>query len=121
MKILNVCSYMPMCRINHNLLTQLGKTDVIDTNNAHVAAVLEKLRAANYDLVIADWETEPSSGLQILKEIRADTELRNLRFIMAGNSPAHANAAKEAGANDYIVRPFNTDRLKKSLQLVFGD
>ena len=43
---------------------------------------LQKLRDKSYSLVISDWNMEPMSGLQLLKEVRADGQLSNLPFVM---------------------------------------
>ncbi|HEX9005180.1 MAG TPA: response regulator, partial [Blastocatellia bacterium] len=80
MKILVVDDYATMRRIVRNLLTQIGYTDVDEAGDGVTA--LQKLRESKYGLVIVDWSMEPMTGLQLLKEIRADQKLSGTPFIM---------------------------------------
>ena len=83
---------------------------------------LVKLRSKKYDLVISDWNMEPMSGLQLLKEVRADGRTASVPFIMitAESKTENVVAAKEAGVNNYIVKPFNAATLKQKLSSVVG-
>jgi two-component system chemotaxis response regulator CheY len=80
MQILIVDDYKTMLRIIRNLLKQLGFNNVDEATDG--SAALQKLRAKDYDLVISDWNMEPMSGLDLLKEVRADTKLNKLPFVM---------------------------------------
>ena len=120
MSILIVDDYKTMIRIIRNLLKQVGFTNVdeaIDGNSA-----LTKLRDKEFGLVISDWNMEPMSGLQLLKEVRADVSLKELPFIMitAESKSENLIAAKEAGVSNYIVKPFNAAILKGKLAAVLG-
>jgi two-component system chemotaxis response regulator CheY len=66
---------------------------------------------------------EPMTGLELLKEVRADDKLRPTPFIMitAESKTENVIAAKEAGVNNYIVKPFNAATLKTKLTSVLGD
>ena len=81
------------------------------------SAALQKLRDKSYGLVISDWNMEPMSGLQLLKEVRADVKLKEVPFIMitAESKSENVIAAKEAGVSNYIVKPFNAATLKGKL------
>jgi two-component system chemotaxis response regulator CheY len=81
------------------------------------------LRDKKYGLVISDWNMEPMSGLQLLKEVRADSRLSNVPFIMvtAESKSENVVAAKEAGVTNYIIKPFNAETLKQKLTAVLGD
>ena len=70
----------------------------------------------------SDWNMEPMSGLQLLKEVRADVSLKELPFIMitAESKSENLIAAKEAGVSTYIVKPFNAAILKGKLAAVLG-
>lgn len=120
MKILVVDDYATMRRIVRNLLTQIGYTDIDEA--ADGASALQKLREQKYGLVISDWNMEPMTGLQLLKEIRADNKLANLPFIMvtAESKTENVVAAKQAGVNNYIVKPFNAETLKQKIAMVLG-
>jgi two-component system chemotaxis response regulator CheY len=120
MPILIVDDYKTMLRIIKNLLNQLKFTNVDEASDGTEA--LTKLRSGNYSLVISDWNMEPMTGLELLKQVRADDKLKAMPFIMitAESKTENVVAAKEAGVNNYIVKPFNADTLKGKLQAVIG-
>jgi len=120
MSILIVDDYKTMLRIIRNLLKQLGFTNVDEASDGDEA--LTKLRAAEFGLVISDWNMEPMTGLQLLKEVRGDEGLKTTPFIMitAESKTENVIAAKQAGVNNYIVKPFNAATLKTKLTSVIG-
>ena len=73
MPVLVVDDYNTMIRIIRNLLKQLGFEDVDDASDG--SAALAKLREKKYGLVISDWNMEPMTGYELLKEVRADPGL----------------------------------------------
>ncbi|GEQ97092.1 response regulator [Iodidimonas gelatinilytica] len=121
MPILIVDDYKTMLRIVRNLLKQLGFDNVDEATDGSQA--LEKLRSKNYGLVISDWNMEPMTGYELLKEVRADAQLKALPFIMvtAESKTDNVIAAKKAGVNNYIVKPFNAATLKQKLSAVLGE
>jgi len=121
MPILIVDDYKTMLRIIRNLLKQLGFNNVDEATDG--SAALQKLRDKEYSLVISDWNMEPMSGMQLLTEVRADTKLKTLPFIMitAESKTENVIAAKQAGVSNYIVKPFNAATLKTKLQAVLGN
>ncbi len=120
MNVLVVDDYKTMVRIIGNLLKQLGFKNIDDAADGGEA--LTKLRTGNFGLVISDWNMEPVSGLELLKQVRADDKLKALPFLMvtAESKTENVVAAKEAGVNNYIVKPFNAETLKGKLQAVLG-
>ena len=121
MNVLVVDDYKTMLRIVRNLLKQLGFNNVDEATDGSIA--LQKLRDKKYGLVISDWNMEPMSGLQLLKEVRADSRLSDVPFIMvtAESKSENVVAAKEAGVTNYIIKPFNAETLKQKLTAVFGN
>lgn len=121
MSILIVDDYKTMLRIIRNLLKQLGFDNVDEATDGSTA--LQRLRDKNYGLVISDWNMEPMTGLQLLREVRADAKLKHIPFIMvtAESKTENVIAAKEAGVTNYIVKPFNAETLKQKLVAVFGN
>ena len=121
MKVLIVDDYKTMLRIVRNLLKQLGFMNVDEATDGSMA--LQLLRNAKYGLVISDWNMEPMTGLQLLKEVRADAKLKGVPFIMvtAESKSENVIAAKEAGVSNYIVKPFNAETLKTKMSSVLGD
>ena len=121
MPILIVDDYKTMLRIVHNLLKQVGFDNIDEATDGAMA--LTKLRRKKYSLVISDWNMEPMTGYELLKEVRADAELKDTPFIMvtAESKTDNVIAAKKAGVNNYIVKPFNAQTLKQKLTAVLGD
>jgi two-component system chemotaxis response regulator CheY len=121
MPILIVDDYKTMLRIIRNLLKQLGFNTVEEATDG--GSALQKLRDRDFGLIISDWNMEPMSGLQLLKEVRKDVKLKDLPFIMitAESKSENVIAAKEAGVSNYIVKPFNAATLKGKLTTVLGN
>lgn len=121
MKILIVDDYKTMLRILRNLLRQLNFNNIEEATDGSMA--LEKLRDDSYGLVISDWNMEPMTGIQLLREVRSDDSLKHLPFIMitAESKSENVIAAKEAGVSNYIVKPFNAETLKGKMASVLGD
>ena len=120
-RILIVDDYKTMLRIVRNLLKQLGFNNVEEATDGSMA--LQMCRTQDYGLVISDWNMEPMTGLQFLKELRADERLKGTPFIMvtAESKTENVIAAKQAGVNNYIVKPFNAETLKKKMIAVIGE
>ena len=133
MPVLVVDDYNTMIRIIRNLLKQLGFEDVDDASDG--SAALGKMREKKYGLVISDWNMEPMTGYELLKEVRADPGLNKTPFIMVTAESKTENviaakklsktenviAAKKAGVNNYIVKPFNAQTLQSKIEAVFPD
>ena len=121
MPVLIVDDYKTMLRIISNLLRQIGFSTVEEAGDG--ATALAKLRGGRFGLVISDWNMEPMTGYQLLKEVRADQQLKETPFIMvtAESKTENVVAAKAAGVNNYIVKPFNAETLKKKLASVLGE
>jgi len=119
--VLVVDDYQTMVRIIRNLLKQLGFENVDEASDGREA--LEKMRTKKYGLVISDWNMEPMTGYELLREVRADEILRPTPFIMvtAESKTENVIAAKKAGVNNYIVKPFNAQTLKAKIASVLGD
>jgi two-component system, chemotaxis family, chemotaxis protein CheY len=120
MPILVVDDYSTMIRIICNLLKQLGYQNIDNANDG--ATALAKMRAKRYGLVISDWNMEPMSGYDLLKQVRADTALATTPFIMitAESKTENVIAAKRAGVSNYIVKPFNAQTLQSKIAAVFA-
>jgi len=121
MRILIIDDYQTMLRIIRNLLKQIGFSNVNEATDGSMA--LQMLRVESYDLIISDWNMEPMTGLQLLREVRADAMLKTVPFIMitAESKSENVIAAKEAGVSNYIVKPFNAETLRTKMVSVLGD
>jgi two-component system chemotaxis response regulator CheY len=118
--ILIVDDYKTMLRIIRNLLKQLDFNNIDEATDGSMA--LAKLKDKPYGLVISDWNMQPMTGLDLLRAVRADAGLKSLPFIMitAESKTENVVAAKEAGVNNYIVKPFNAETLKAKISSVIG-
>ena len=115
-KILVVDDYRSMVDMLHDLLSELGFDNVDSAANGREA--LEKLRADSYGLVISDWKMAPVDGYELLQEVRADPELRNLPFLMIA-AEARADrvvAARDAGVNGFMAKPFTRATLEQKMK-----
>ncbi|MCK5576501.1 MAG: response regulator [Sphingomonadales bacterium] len=121
MNVLIVDDYKTMLRIIRNLLKQLGFDNVDEAIDGSMA--LQKLRQKQYGMIISDWNMEPMTGYELLKEVRADEQLKGTPFIMvtAESKTDNVIAAKKAGVNNYIVKPFNAATLKSKIAAVLGE
>jgi two-component system chemotaxis response regulator CheY len=119
--VLVVDDYGTMIRIIRNLLKQIGFEDIDDASDG--SAALDKMRSRKYGLVISDWNMEPMTGYDLLREVRSDPGLSMTPFIMvtAESKTENVIAAKKAGVNNYIVKPFNAATLKTKIEAVFPD
>lgn len=122
MPILVVDDYKTMIRIIRNLLKQLGFDNVDEAADGEEA--FQKMQAnGGFGLVISDWNMEPMTGYELLKHVRGDEKLKGTPFIMitAESKTENVIAAKRAGVNNYIVKPFNAATLKQKISSVIGD
>src|SRR6187401_830225 len=119
--VLMMDDYNTMIRIIRNLLKQIGFDQIEDASDGETA--LMKMRSRRFDLVISDWNMEPMTGYDLLKEVRTDPNLATTPFIMitAESKTENVIAAKKAGVNNYIVKPFNAATLKTKIEAVFPD
>ena len=120
MKILVVDDYKTMLKIISNLLQQVGFNKIDTALDGGEA--LRKLHRDSFDLVISDWNMAPMTGLDLLRQVRADRKLRKTPFIMvtAESKTENVVVAKQAGVNNYIVKPFTAQILKQKLVSVLG-
>lgn len=122
MNVLIVDDYNTMLRIIKNLLKQLGFSNIDEATDGTMA--LKKVQEKNYGLVISDWNMEPMTGYEFLKQVRAsDKPFSSVPFIMvtAESKTENVVAAKQAGVDNYIVKPFNAETLKTKISAVLGD
>jgi two-component system chemotaxis response regulator CheY len=110
-----------MVRIIHNLLRQLGFEAIDEASDG--TAALAKMRERKYGLVISDWNMQPMTGYDLLREVRCEPGLADTPFIMvtAGSKTENVIAAKKAGVSNYIVKSFNAQTLRNKIEAIFPD
>jgi two-component system, chemotaxis family, chemotaxis protein CheY len=118
MSVLVVDDSRTMAQIVHNLLMLIGFKNVDHVFDG--ATALTRLREKSYGLVVSDWNMLPMSGQELLEKVRANPQLKSIPFIMvtAESNQAIVEAAKAAGANHYIVKPFTGETLKNKIAAV---
>ncbi len=118
-RILSVDDFSTMRRIVKNILRQLGYNNVDEAENGDAA--LQALRAKRYDLVISDWNMPVKTGIELLKEVRADPDLAEMPFLMVtAEAERHQVVeAVEAGVNNYVLKPFTAKILSEKLSGIF--
>lgn len=117
-KILIVDDYKTMLRVIRGLLAQIGLKDVDEASDGTMA--LAMIKNKKYDLIISDWNMEPMTGFDLLKAVRAAANPVPFIMITAESKTENIIAAKSAGVNNYIVKPFSADTLKTKIVSVMG-
>ena len=118
MKILLVDDSSTMRRIQKNTLTQLGLTDVDEAEDGEAAVA--KVQATKYDLVLMDWNMPKMTGIDALKKIKGDPALKSVPIIMVTSESEKSRIieAIQAGAANYIVKPFQAETLQEKIQAI---
>ena len=120
MKILIVDDFKSMLMITDSILKQFGFKHVDQAMDGQSA--LTKIKENKYGLVLSDWNMEPMNGMELLKAVRSDPATKSLPFILitAESKAENIIAAKQAGVNNYIVKPFTAATLKEKMSAVLG-
>ena len=120
MKILIVDDFSTMRRITKNLLRELG------FNNTHEAddglTALPMLQSGNFDFLITDWNMPGMEGLELLKIVRKDPNLKTTPVLMvtAESKRELIMEAAKSGVNGYIVKPFTAATLQEKIGKIFS-
>ena len=119
LKILVVDDFSATRTIVINYLSKLGYKNTVEAEDGFSA--LARLKSALFDLVVTDWSMSDMSGLDLLKQIRADSDLKHIPVLMVTSEDLQGNivTAIKAGLNDYIVRPFEEHTFKQKLENFF--
>ena len=118
-RFLIVDDFSTMRRILRNLLKELGFTNVDEAEDGQAA--LHKLRTSHFEFVVSDWNMPNMTGIELLKAVRADNNLKHLPFLMITAEAKRENIieAATAGASGYIVKPFTAATLSEKLNKIF--
>ena len=120
MQIMSVDDFSTMRRIIKTLLKQLGYTNVVEADDGSTA--WEMLQQNKVDFIISDWNMPKMTGLELLKKVRQDDNLKDIPFLMVTAEAEKENVIKavQAGVNNYVVKPFTADILKEKIEKIFG-
>jgi len=119
-KVLVVDDFATMRRIVKGVLKQLGFKDIIEADDGTTA--LDELKKENIGLIVSDWNMPKMTGLELLKKVRQDEQLKEIPFIMVTAEGQKENVieAVKAGVSNYIVKPFTPETLSEKLEKVFN-
>ena len=120
MKILIVDDFTATRKIIFNTFSQLGFNNTDEEDDGFSALV--RLKSALFDLVVIDWKMSKMSGMELLKQIRADPNLKHIPVLMVSEDGLQENivAATKAGLNAYIIRPFQVKTFAEKLEKIFN-
>ena len=118
LKILIVDDFATMRKVIRNLLKQGGFENVVEAEDG--MAALKVLKSQQVDFIISDWNMPNMSGLELLKAVRGDDELKALPFLMVTAEALKDNvvAAVKAGVSNYIVKPFTAEVLNEKIEKI---
>jgi len=121
MNVLVVDDYKSTVRIVRGMLNQLGFVNIDDAPDG--AAAMALLKEKDYGLVLSDWNMQPVTGLELLKQVRAEERTKKTPFVMVTAEAKVENviAARQAGVNNYVIKPFTLAVLKQKLTSVVGE
>jgi len=121
LKFLVVDDFATMRRIIRNILKELGFNNVDEAEDG--VSALTKLRSDRFDFVVSDWNMPNMNGIDLLRSIRADEQLRSLPVLMVTADAKKENilAAAQAGASGYVVKPFTAATLDDKLKKIFQE
>lgn len=119
-----VDDFSTMRRIITNLLREIGFTKVTEAEDGEKA--LHCLRSGDIatpiNFVITDWNMPVMDGLTMLQRIRGTAGISGLPVLMVTAEAKKENiiAAAQAGADGYIVKPFNAATLKEKIDKIIA-
>jgi len=116
--ILVVDDFSTMIRIVTNLLKELGFTNIDDANDGSKAWPM--IQSGKYDFIVSDWNMPEMTGIELLKKVRADKDLKDLPFMLitAEQKRSQILDAAQAGVDGYIVKPFTAAILKEKIDKI---
>ena len=114
-KILVVDDFATMRKVIRNLLKQVGYENIVEAEDGVIA--LKTLKSQKIDFVISDWNMPNMTGLELLKAVRSDEDLKTTPFLMVTAEALQDNviAAVKAGVSNYIVKPFTAETLNDKI------
>ena len=120
LKVLVVDDMSTMRRIVKNVLKQIGFSDMVEAENGQDA--LNKLKAGDIGFIVSDWNMPVMQGIDLLRAVRADAELKHLPFLMVTAEAQKDNIieAVQAGVSNYVVKPFTAEALQEKLEKIFA-
>ena len=120
MKVMIVDDFATMRRILRNILKQIGFKNIIEADDGKNA--LKELKKEKVDLIMCDWNMPEMPGIELLKNVRSDDELKDIPFVMVTAEAQKDNIveAVKSGVSNYVVKPFTAETITEKLNKVFS-
>jgi two-component system chemotaxis response regulator CheY len=120
MKVMIVDDFATMRRILRNILKQIGFKNIIEAEDGKHA--LKELKKEKIDLIMCDWNMPEMPGIELLKNVRSDDELKKIPFVMVTAEAQKDNIleAVKSGVSNYVVKPFTAETITEKLNKIFG-
>ncbi|MBT3352445.1 MAG: response regulator [Nitrospinaceae bacterium] len=108
-----------MRKVVRNMLRQMGIDNVSEAENGDEGFRMAK--AGEFGLIVSDWNMPIMTGLEFLKAVRADENTKTTPFLMVTAEALKENIiqAIQAGASNYIVKPFTPQVFEEKLSAIF--
>ncbi len=115
LSVLVVDDFATMRRIVRKILRDLQFQEIFEAENGIEA--LKLLKSNKVDLVVSDWNMPEMTGLELLKQVRADDQLKHLPFLMVTAEAQKENIveAVQAKVSNYVVKPFTPATLEEKI------
>ncbi len=97
----------PRCGASiRKIMKDLEFKEVIEAENG--AEAFELLKTNKVDVIVSDWNMPTMTGLELLKQVRADERFKGLPFLLVTAEAQKDNIiqAIQAKVSNYIVKPF---------------
>ena len=124
MKVIVIDDMNTMLKIQKSMLKKMGFTNIIEANDGKPALKLIQEAhdaGAPFQFIMSDWNMPDISGLDLLKNLRADERFKKVPFLMVTAESEQANVveAVKAGVSNYVVKPFTYDSLLAKIAKIF--
>lgn len=121
LQILVVDDNQPARQLVKSTLALAGYTGITEAVDGSKA--LEAVKKRKFDLIVCDWDMPGTSGIDVLRAVRADEELKTTPFLMvtANQQREFVEAAIKAGVNDYVAKPYRLSTLNEKAAKLLGN
>ena len=114
MRFLLVDDSRTIRNIQKNILSRLGHTDIVEASDGVEACV--KLKEESPEIILLDWNMPNMDGVTFLKKIRGEGVTIPVIMCTTEAEKSRVIQAIQAGANNYVVKPFSTDTMAEKLE-----
>ncbi|MGA2403770.1 MAG: response regulator [Syntrophobacteraceae bacterium] len=113
--VLIVDDFLTMRRIVRKILRDLDFQNIIEAEDG--SAALDILKTTKVDLIVSDWNMPRMTGLELLRQVRGNDNIKDTPFLMVTAEAQKENIveAVKARVSNYIVKPFTAATLEEKL------